>query len=37
MYTPGTIVNSKTERVPTKTKIVLLSKYIGTLVKLGIF
>ena len=28
MYTPGTIVNSQTDRMPTKTKVMLLPKYI---------
>ena len=27
MYTPGTIANSQTERLPTKTKMVLLPNY----------
>ena len=36
MYTPGTIANSQTEGVPTKTnKMVLLPKYIRILVELG--
>ena len=36
MYTPGTIANSQTKRLPTKTKILLLPNYIRILVELGI-
>ena len=36
MYTPGTKANLQTERLQTKTKMVLLRKYKRVLAELGI-